>query len=429
MPRVLHISLSDTEGGAARAAYRLHRGLLKIGIDSHMVVVRRRSQDPTVLAPLGRIGVQANRIAQRLSQGVLGLQSSKNAVLRSLNWCPSGLGHWLHRHQRSLVHLHWVGGETLSLREIAGLKQPVFWTLHDMWPFCGAEHYDSLLHPGRYRNGYSAESRPPADHGQDLDRITYARKRKAWRGRIFHLACPSKWMAECVAASDLFSELPVRVIPNGVDTEVFRPHDRKTARESLRLPEGDKLILFGAVASTSDARKGFDLLVESLDMLAALRRDSQPIRLLVFGSADPQANSSATPRLPIHYMGSIDDEARLAEVYSAADLFVAPSRQDNLPNTLVEAQACGVPSVAFRVGGIPEAISDGETGFLVEPFSTRQLAEAMSRALDMPSDTVREASRRFAVGRFSDRAVAEKYADYYCSISQLNWSRARIGEA
>lgn len=418
MPRVLHVSLSDIEGGAARAAYRLHRGLLKIGVDSQMVVVRRRSHDPTVKAPLGRVGLHANRVAQRLSQGVLSLQSSSNPVLRSLNWCPSGLGRWLRGQQGALVHLHWVGGETLSLHEIAGLGQPVIWTLHDMWPFCGAEHYDNFLHPGRYRHGYSAESRPPGEHGPDLDRYSYVRKRKTWRGRIFHLACPSQWMADRVAESDLLGHMPVRVIPNGVDVEVFRPFERNIARHGLGLPDDDKLILFGAVASTSDTRKGFDLLIDSLHMLAAQRRDRQPVRLLVFGAADPVSGFDGTPCLQIHYMGSVEDEARLALIYSAADVFVAPSRQDNLPNTLIEAQACGVPSVAFRVGGIPEAISDGESGFLVEPFSTRQLAEAISRVLDVPPEQAREKSRRFAAGRFSDLAMAAKYADYYRSISR-----------
>lgn len=412
-PRVLHISHSDTEGGAALAALRLHRGLLKLGVHSKLVVVRKRSTDPTVIAPLGRAGELRVRSAQAVSNLAAKLQVDGNPVVHSLNWCPSGLGRWLAGQRDCFVHLHWVGAETLSLREIGSLPQPVFWTLHDMWPFCGAEHYENAETPARYSAGYSLASRTPLARGLDLDRWTFLRKRANWRNRVFHIACPSEWIRGCASRSHLLDGMRLETIPNGLDVDVFRPHDKSLARNVLGLPPDDRIVLFGAVSSAKDRRKGFDLLLDALLQLTRSANSPAPTSLAVFGANMAEGYEAKAAQLPIRYLGTVRDEDTMALVYSAADVFVSPSRQDNLPNTVLEAQSCGLPCVAFRIGGIPDAIAEGQTGFLAAPFSTDELAVAISKALLLSRPETREATRRIAITRYSDAVVAARYLAYY----------------
>ena len=168
-------------------------------------------------------------------------------------------------------------------------------------------------------------------------------------------------------------------VPNCLDTARWQPIDQQLARELLGLPLGVPTLLFGALGGGEDPRKGFDLLLQALGQLRCQRSDLQ---LLVFGQLAPRE----PPQLgfPIHYAGRLHDDLSLRALYSAADLMVVPSRQDNLPNTAVEAHACGTPVVAFRTGGLPDIVADRVTGALAEPFEPASLAVAIRWVLDDP---------------------------------------------
>jgi glycosyltransferase involved in cell wall biosynthesis len=220
---------------------------------------------------------------------------------------------------------------------------------------------------------------------------------------------PSRWMAQAAQGSRLLGHHPCSVIPNGLDTEVFRPVNRAHARVALGLDPHRRYILFGAATGAQDRRKGFHLLLEALHALARLPQVVADTELLIFGAA-PEEVLRTLP-LRAHAMGYVHDEARLALLYGAADVFAAPSMQDNLPNTVAEALACGTPAVAFAIGGLPELVRHEATGWLAPAFDVDQFAEGLAYALRTPG--LSDSCRADAVARFSYGSVAAQHAELY----------------
>lgn len=407
--KVLHVNAFDGGGGAARAAMRLHEGLRRQGIESLFATVKPGSGGPGVFTPLSKRQQLAALAKRQVAMRIAARQKSpSNPIIHSLGFFPSGLGRWINASDVDLVNLHWVCAETLSLGEIARIEKPIVWTMHDMWPFSGAEHYDDFDHPGRWKAPYVAANRPPGASGPDIDAQVWVRKARAWSGRTFYLVAPSRWLAGCAEESALMRGQPCTVIPNPLDTEAFAPVDRAAARRMLGLPEDRKYLLFGALGAMSDMRKGYDLLIEALQAFER-NHDGDGVEVLVFGGQ----NSGEIPglRLKSHFLGSFGDELSLRVVYSAADIFVAPSRQDNLPNTVVEASTCGVPTVAFDIGGMSDIVTDGETGVLAPAFDTAALAAGIHQMLQSP--VAPEKVRTAAEVKFSLGATIPAYVALY----------------
>ena len=296
----------------------------------------------------------------------------------------------------------------LAIADIARIRKPIVWTLHDMWAFCGAEHY-TIDH--RWRDGYLRDNRPAHESGFDLNRHTWQLKRNHWR-RPLQIVCPSHWLADCVRTSALMHDWPVAVVPNTIDTHRWQPIEQRLARQLLGLPQDCPLLLFGAMGGGNDPRKGIDLLLAALALLLS-EPSLQTLQLVVFGQLAPQS----PPQLgfPVHYIGHLHDDLSLRALYSAADAIVIPSRQDNLPNTGLEAHACGTPVVAFNTGGLPDIVLDRVTGALAQPFEPASLAAAIRWVLE---DSQRRralgaAARERAEQLWAPARVAGQYAEVY----------------
>ena len=431
---ILHVNASDITGGAARAAYRIHRSLVAHG-DAHgllsqLRVISQLSEDPTVIGgpPDGQSPIW-RRLQPRLAQQARCGFRTANPTLHSLAWPATGLGAELQQHHRrglaDLVHLHWLGDSTLTIEEIGHLPMPLVWTLHDQWPFCGAEHYtsppllgESASSDERFTGGYSPASRPAHEAGPDLNRRTWLRKRRAWRrpGRQrIQIVCPSQWLADCARRSTLMGDWPITVIPYPIDLSVWAPSDQAEARALLGLPADRPLVFFGAVGGTADPRKGADLLLEALHRLGTQVAGTslEQLELVVFGQSRP----AQPPDLgfPIHYSGRLHDDLSLRLLYAAADVFVIPSRQDNLPNTGLEAHACATPVVAFRTGGLVDIVADRVSGALAEPFDPLSLAAAIRWVLEDPQRRrqMGAAARQRAERLWDPARVASLYAEVY----------------
>ncbi len=427
---ILHVNASDIGGGAARAAYRIHRSLVEHGeglsLQSQMRVISQLTGDPSVIsgAPTGQSAIW-RRLQPRLTRQALRGFQTDNPTLHSLAWPATGLGAELHgRHRRcqaDLGHLHWLGDGTISIEEIGRLPMPLVWTLHDQWAFCGAEHYTSPPLPGesassdeRFAEGYSPTSRPAHQAGHDLNRRTWLRKRRAWR-RPIQLVCPSHWMADCARRSVLMGDWPITVIPYPIDLNVWAPCGQAQARALLGLPAERPMVLFGAMGGTADPRKGSDLLLEALRRLRSQVAGTPlaQLELVVFG----EGRHAQSPDLgfPIHYSGHLHDDLSLRLHYAAADVFVISSRQDNLPNTGLEAHACGTPVVAFRTGGLVDIVVDRVTGALAQPFDPASLAAAIGWVLeDLKRPRQLGAAARQRAERLWDPArVAGMYGEVY----------------
>lgn len=300
----------------------------------------------------------------------------------------------------------------LSIEDIGAIAKPIVWTLHDMWPFCGAEHYTEGT---RWRDGYSRESRPADSAGLDLERWAWNRKRRSWK-RPMHLVAPSRWLAGCVKESALMRELPVTVIPNAIDTELWRPVDKRPARDILGMPNDQKLVLFGAIGGVQDPNKGFELLSAAL---AKLQESELQFGLITFGKQSSEEDQNL--RYPVYAMGHLYDTISLRTVYSAADVIVVPSRIESLGQTALEANACETPAIAFDNSGLTEIVKDQKTGWLVKAFDVEALANAIKALLvdDVKREAMAKAARTRVETEFSADVVAQKYISLYESVMRI----------
>ena len=214
----------------------------------------------------------------------------------------------------------------------------------------------------------------------------------------------------------LMRNWPVNVISYPIDTDFWKPISKKIIREQLGLPKDVPLLLFGAFDSEKDQRKGYDLLLSALEKLKAHSK-FQDVELVVFGQNKPKLPTKHA--VPIHYMGIINDDESLRAIYNSADAMLIPSRQDNLPNIALEAQACGVPVISFNIGGLPDIAEHKKTGYLAKPFEIEDLTNGILWFLSHPDKKhLNDYTREQAVLKFSQKKVAEEYLNIYSKLLQ-----------
>lgn len=409
--KILHLCSSDLDGGAAKAAFRLMKAQRRSGLDSRMLVQSKRGDDASVTA----VGsVFKGLLRRNLDQLRLTLFYKNRTAMFSPASIPlRSLKKHIAEFDPDVVHLHWVCNGFFRIENLAEMPQPVVWTMHDMWPMTGGCHYAGDCQ--KYLAACGQCPILPEKKQRDISHKQLLRKKSTYQKLNLGVVAPSKWLAECAQKSSLLSHLDCIQIENCIDTDVYRPIDRDFSRQLWRLPPDKKLILFGAQAATTDLRKGIDLLVASLNELRPTTE--QDIEVVIFGSSKPKVELNIP--FPVHYMGNLNDDVSIATLYSAVDVLVVPSREDNLPNTLVEASACGVPSVGFDVGGVPDIIEHKVTGYVVKPFDIQGLTVAISWVID---DSPRQKqlgvkAREKALLRFSEAAVVKRYSQFYSSLS------------
>jgi len=414
--KILHLNTSDISGGAARAAYRIHKGLQGIAIDSKMLVQSKLSDDRTVIAPDTKVKKGLVLLRPTLDSAVKKLISGGSKTIFSPAWLPfSDIPSQVDSISPDIVHLHWICDGMLRIKELKQISKPIVWTLHDMWAFTGGCHYSDGCERFQQDCGNCPQLNRMGEN--DLSWSILRRKKKAWAGLDITIVTPSNWLAECAKESSLFGRHRVEVIHNGLDLNLFKPISKTTAREIWDLPINKKLILFGAMRATSDHKKGFDLLYEGITQLTT--KWSGKAELIVFGASEPE--NPPDFGLPVHYLGHLHDDVSLSLLYAAADVMVTPSRQDNLPNTVVESLACGTPVVAFDIGGMPDMIEHQINGYLAKPFDTSDLAAGIDWVLSN-ENRYKELcikAREKAVACFDIETIARQYAELYKGV--LGW--------
>jgi glycosyltransferase involved in cell wall biosynthesis len=407
--RVLHLNLTDVIGGASRAGYRIHSALREIGIDSIMWVQTRAGDDPTVSEPsdaIGKVSARARLFAETLPP-LVHRNRLRPTIFSSALFTDRRIRQ-IDDLAPDVVHLHWVSGGMISIEALANIGRPIVWTLHDSWAFTGGCHvpYECT----RYRDRCGRCPVLGSERELDLSRLVFRRKERIFPRVHFTIVAPSHWLAESAASSRLLHNYPIEVIRNCVDLARFKPIDRQTARLALSLPLDRKLILFGAHRLLDDPNKGFHLLASAMRQLALNWRSRA--ELIVFGSGPPE-RAVDFGGLGARYFGHLRDEISLALLYAAADVFVAPSLLENLPNTVVEAMSCGTPSVGFKVGGIPELIEHCVDGYLARPYEDASLAAGIDWVLTQDAAVLRERCRDRATSTFDSRMIANRYRAAY----------------
>ena len=407
--RVLHLSTSDMNGGAARAAYRLHIGLQKIGVDSTMLVLDKASDDRSVEAYRRTAGKLWAMGCHKLDSLPLRLYGRAEYVW-SVGWLPNDVPRRVRSLNPDVINLHWICHGFVSSRTLGRLERPLIWRMADLWPFTGGCHYPGICR--KYVDSCGACPQLSSHRTKDLSRWVWRKKNRHYRGLDLTFVATSRWLFECAKASSLLRNFPVEHIPNGLDLTAFKPVERHQAREIIGSPHGKKIVLTGAINPLGDIRKGFSHIQDVCAHLVASGW-ADKVELTVFGASEPL--HAPQVGIKIRYLGHLRDDWSLALAYSSADVFLALSREESFGQTLVEAGACGTPSVAFGIGGHLDSISHKETGYLARPFEVEDLAAGISWVLE-DEDRQRalsRAARRRVENHFGIEKIARRYLTLY----------------
>lgn len=416
--RVTHVSTSDVSGGAAIAAFRLHAGLKRSDIDSCMFVQTKRSNSDAVYVydPQAGLAEWPKRTVRRARLKWKSFRYLRNRppgfaafTTDRTVFCNHAVGQLP---PSDILNLHWIAGfmDYNALLSTSAGRVPIVWTLHDMNPLTGGCHYASGCHRFRQQCGNCPQL--AASGPNDYSRQIWTRKSRAFN-RIasdrLHIVTPSRWLGRHVQESALLGAFPVSVIPNGLDTAVFAPQDRGQLREALGIPNSAEVVLFGA-ESLERRRKGVQLLLEALRMIP----DRENLWLVSFG----RSSSTLEIDIPYQHVGIPEDERSLASLYAAADVFVLPSLEDNLPNTVMEALACGTPVIGFDVGGVPDMVRPDMTGFLAPAGDVAALANAITTILEEPVRLAEMSAncRRIACAEYALHVQANRYIELYQTL-------------
>ena len=410
--RVLIINTSERVGGAAIAANRLMEALKKQGVKAKMLVRDKQTDRLTVVA-VGQRWLQPIRFVwERICIFLANGFSRKSLFLTDI----ANTGNDITRHPEfvhaDVVHLHWTSQGFLSLSDIDRIMhsgKPVVITMHDQWYFTGVCHYSADC------ERYTEECHHcPLMAGHllgDVARRVFRRKLRIYADAPLTFIGCSQWMADLARRSPLTRGHRVVSIPNAIDTDLFRPTDQAEARQALALPADKQLLLFGCQRIT-DPRKGFTLLVEALRLAVQEQPNlADRICLVVVGGKTEDISSLMPVKvIPISY---VSDPLQMVQLYNSVDAYVTPSLQDNLPNTIMEALACGTPCVGFRVGGIPEMIDHQQNGYVATYRDAQDFAEGIVWTLQADRDTLSRQARNKVMVTYSENAVARKYIDVY----------------
>lgn len=319
-----------------------------------------------------------------------------------------------------IIHLHWINHGFLSpkfLAQLDELEKPIVWTFHDSNAFTGGCHVRYSCEHFHKECGFCPLLKN--SHKNDLSHKTWIRKKNAYSELNCHIVAPSRWMAQSVKFSSLMGFREVTVIPNTIETNVFKPYKKGEAKQMLKIAPEKFVLMSGFMPSKNDKHKGTSYLIEALADLATrpgvIKED---IELVIFGNKD-EANMPEFP-FKTTFLGTISNDEHLAKCYSAADVFITPSLEDNLPNTVMEALACATPVVAFNTGGIPDMVKHLENGYIAEYQNAEDLATGIEWLYqDENAPEIQKEARRSILMHFSEAVIADKHLNLYQSLLNL----------
>lgn len=395
------------------ASNRLLRALNRNGVEAELLVRDKQTQNPRVIALPHQKAMKMKFMAERLQ-----IFCHNGFTRRGLFTVDNGgfgadITSLADFKRADVIHLHWINQGMLSLKDVQTILRSgkrVVWTMHDMWPFTGCCHHAAKCDRWKTGCGNCPLLNKPGNH--DLSWQTWHAKERIYgKGRIAFVGC-SNWLTDLARQSPLLKGCQVESIPNALDATLFSPGNRMEARRRLGLPEKGKLILFVAHKVTNPY-KGINYLREALEGLCTtypvLKKD---VGVVAVGQEADRLKGSFPTAL--HAVNYVDDPTVMADYYRAADVLAIPTLQDNLPNTVAEAMACGTPVVGFEIGGLPQMIDHGVNGRLAQYMNAESFATNLFTILtDSHPEKLAEAARRKAVQDYSEQAVAERYLQIY----------------
>jgi len=416
MLKVVHINTYDGNGGAGRACLRLNNALLAQNIYSKVVVHYKFGKNLSV-GTFNKTAVQkAYTAATIVFERILAKRLLKplKRTPFSFTWFGRSVINHPDVKAADVIHLHWINHSFLNpvhLAELAKLNKPIVWTFHDSNAFTGGCHVRYTCDHFMRQCGYCPLLKKAG--ANDASNKIWQQKADAYRQLSFNVIAPSKWMLNSVLQSSLMKDKPVLNIPNTLETQIFKPADKANAKKQLGLPEDKFIFLTGFMPSRKDLHKGTSYLLESLELLKErLGVNAAQIELVVFGNR----NAKDVPDFSFKtsFLGTINDDEKLAMCYAAADTFLIPSLEDNLPYTVMESLACGTPVVAFTTGGIPDMVEHLHSGYLAEYRSAKSFTDGMEWAINHDNKSaLQQQARQTVMEKFAEPVIAQKHVQLY----------------
>lgn len=418
--KVLHLNTWDVSGGAARSAYRLHQGLLAIGVDSKMLVRLKSSDDDTVYsiktsdAQSGKKITIHDIIHSDLITPHITTAANTIFSIPSLSYDITNTDIVANA---DIINLHWVANylSPLTISKLGALGKQIVWTLHDQWPFTGGCHYSNAC----IRYETSCTACPQLDLDVDVAAAVLDEKAKLFQHIPLTIVTPSSWMYAVARESRVFKDKRIEHIPYSLNTEQYNNAPKHRAKETLGIDPHVVTILFAA-QSLYERRKGYQEFIEVLrcsknhDQFKRMIQENR-IKLIVFGQAGSELLNIGVPVLSL---GVIDSDEAISTAYSAADLYIMTSLEDNLPNTILESISCGTPVLAFSVGGIPDMVKSGITGDLITPFDIDNMSKRLLYLLNHPEllQQMSNCCRQYAEKQYAITIQATRYKQLYTEL-------------
>lgn len=399
--KVLHVAYSNDIGGASVAMYRIHNSLLKQGFSSSILTLIGKKTGPEHFVFKSKFGQSFHKLLNRIiGLSVRILQRTRYNTTRSVNILPSGLSDFINKSGFDVVNLHWIGNETIGIKELSNIKAKIVWTMHDLWPILGAEH-NNISNSNRYQSLYTKSNKDIPYKGFDIEKYTWTRKYKYWKSIDIQVVAVSSWQKSIIKKSVLFGENQIAVIGNPIDSDLWFSVDKSEARKELSLNSDKSIILFGAYNFLVDPIKGFDKLIEATKFL-----DKEAVQIVYFGSD----TAAVIPGFEMHNFGKITELSKLRSLYSSADVFVLPSLQETFGQTALEALSCNTPVVAFAGSGLNDIVEHKISGYLAEPYSVEDFANGINWALSNVNDKPLKST---VDNKFSMSIIGDKYITLY----------------
>ncbi len=420
--KVVHLNTYDGNGGAGRACLRLSKVLKLNGIQSEIWVNYKFGNNTKIQS------FSAGKLKKAFTAfGILFERYTSSAFGKKLK-IPFSIPLWGRDISNNpaflnadIIHLHWVNHAFLrpkDLEKLAKLNTPIVWTFHDSNAFTGGCHVRYSC--DHFENECGDCPLLKQSHENDISHKIWLAKNRAYKQLKFSIIAPSSWMAESIKGSKLLRDSVVQIIPNTLETEVFKPYDKGASKEHLGISPDKFVLLSGFMPSRKDLHKGTPYLIEALNILTSNNLvDKDQIELIVFGNRDdrnvPEFSVKTT------FLGTLSNDEKLAICYSAADVFLTPSLEDNLPNTVMESLSCGTPVVAFTTGGIPDMVRHKENGYLATYKSSDDFAAGIAWVYNhLERETLGKSARLTVEENFSEEVIAGKHARLYEQLLSPN---------
>jgi len=406
--KILILNTSDLRGGAARAAYRLHSAFLENKIDSIMLVLNKYSNDSSVkqinLSIYDKIYMRILRVIEKY---LLAKYNPKTIFTTDLIE-PWSVLNEIRKIDPDIIHIHWIYGGIINLKSLQKLECPIVWTLHDNRPFTGGCHMKYQCE--RYRDKCGNCPILGSNKIDDLSRMIWKRSMKKLRRIDLVVNGLSKWIMNMSMHSSLLGDKKHVNLPNLINTNIYKQCDKGSAKNVLNIAHDKRIILFGAMRAIHDERKGYRELIKAL---SNIQRDD--VIVLIFGSREPSILPEL--RFEIRYLGTLLDEISLITLYSASDVMVVPSLQENLSNTIMESLSCGLPVVAFNIGGNSDMITHKYNGYLAKPFQSDDLAYGIEWILNNEEyNQLSRNARQTILTRYDSQFVVKQYVAFYQNL-------------